>query len=33
MALREVDAFFRQEHRVIVPHTVLDTLEESIAQN
>ena len=31
-ALREVDSFFRREHRVIVPLTVRDILEERIAQ-
>jgi hypothetical protein len=31
-ALREVDAFFRREHRVIVPLTVRDILEESLAR-
>jgi DNA modification methylase len=31
-ALREVDAFFRREHRVIVPLTVREILEESIAR-
>jgi DNA modification methylase len=31
-ALREVDAFFRREHRVIVPLTVRDILDESIAR-
>jgi DNA modification methylase len=31
-ALREVDAFFRREHRVIVPLTVKDILVESIAK-
>jgi DNA modification methylase len=30
-ALREVDAFFRREHRVIVPLMVREILEESIA--
>jgi hypothetical protein len=31
-AMREVDAFFRREHRVIVPLTVKEILEETIAQ-
>ena len=31
-ALREVDAFFRREHRVIVPLTVREILDESIAR-
>ncbi len=31
-ALREIDAFFRREHRVIVPLTVRDILDESLAQ-
>ena len=31
-ALREVDAFFRREHRVIAPLTVREMLEESIAK-
>jgi len=31
-ALREVDAFFRREHRVIIPLTVREILEESIAR-
>ena len=31
-ALREVDAFFRREHRVIVPLTVREILDETIAQ-
>ncbi len=31
-ALREVDAFFRREHRVIVPLTVREILDESIAK-
>src|SRR5579859_7116358 len=31
-ALREADAFFRREHRVIVPLTVREILEESIAR-
>jgi DNA modification methylase len=31
-ALREVDAFFRREHRVIVPLTVQEILDESIAK-
>jgi len=30
-ALREVDAFFRREHRVIIPLTVREILEETIA--
>lgn len=31
-ALREIDAFFRREHKVIVPLTVREILEETIAQ-
>ena len=31
-ALREVDRFFREEHRVIVPFTVQEILEEHIAR-
>jgi DNA modification methylase len=31
-ALREVDAFFRREHRVIVPLTVREILDETIAR-
>jgi DNA modification methylase len=31
-AMREVDAFFRREHRVIIPLTVREILDESIAQ-
>jgi DNA modification methylase len=31
-ALREVDAFFRREHRVIIPLTVREILEETIAR-
>ncbi len=31
-ALREIDSFFRREHRVIVPLTVRDILDESIAR-
>lgn len=31
-ALREVDAFFRREHRIIIPLTVREILEETIAQ-
>lgn len=31
-ALREVDAFFRREHRIIVPLTVREILDESIAR-
>jgi DNA modification methylase len=31
-ALREVDAFFRREHRVIIPLTVHEILDESIAR-
>jgi len=31
-ALREVDAFFRREHRVIIPLTVKEILDESIAR-
>jgi DNA modification methylase len=31
-AMREVDAFFRREHRVIVPLTVREILEEAIAR-
>jgi DNA modification methylase len=31
-ALREIDAFFRREHRVIIPFTVREILEESIAR-
>jgi hypothetical protein len=31
-ALREVDAFFRREHRIIVPFTVKEILDERIAQ-
>jgi DNA modification methylase len=31
-ALREVDAFFRREHRVIIPLTVREILDESIAR-
>jgi DNA modification methylase len=31
-ALREVDAFFRREHRIIIPLTVKEILEERIAQ-
>jgi DNA modification methylase len=30
-ALREVDAFFRREHRIIIPLTVKEILEEQIA--
>jgi DNA modification methylase len=30
-ALREIDAFFRREHRIIVPLTVREILEETIA--
>jgi DNA modification methylase len=30
-ALREIDAFFRREHRVIIPFTVREILEETIA--
>jgi DNA methylase len=31
-ALREVDAFFRREHRVIIPLTVKEILDETIAR-
>ena len=31
-ALREIDAFFRREHKVIVPLTVKEILDETIAQ-
>ncbi len=31
-ALREVDAFFRREHRIIIPLTVHEILEETIAR-
>jgi DNA modification methylase len=31
-ALREVDAFFRREHRIIIPLTVKEILDETIAQ-
>ena len=31
-ALHEIDAFFRREHRVIVPLTVREILDETIAQ-
>jgi len=31
-ALHEIDAFFRREHRVIIPLTVREILDESIAQ-
>jgi hypothetical protein len=31
-ALREADAFFRREHRVIIPLTVREILDESIAR-
>ena len=31
-AMREVDAFFRREHRIIVPLTVREILDESIAR-
>jgi hypothetical protein len=31
-ALREIDAFFRREHRAIVPLTVREILDETIAQ-
>ncbi|MGA8036368.1 MAG: hypothetical protein WA823_13365 [Candidatus Acidiferrales bacterium] len=31
-ALREIDTFFRKEHRAIVPLTVREILEESIAR-
>ncbi len=31
-ALTEVDRFFRQSHKVIVPFTVNEILEEQIAQ-
>jgi len=31
-ALREVDAFFRREHRIIVPLTVQEILDETIAR-
>src|SRR5665213_448164 len=31
-ALREVDAFFRREHRVIIPLTVREILDETIAR-
>jgi len=30
-ALREIDAFFRREHRVIVPLRVREILDETIA--
>jgi hypothetical protein len=30
--LREIDQFFRREHAVIVPLTVKEILEETIAQ-
>lgn len=31
-ALREIDSFFRREHRLIIPLTVREILEETIAQ-
>ncbi|MFZ0284551.1 MAG: hypothetical protein WAL32_04930 [Terriglobales bacterium] len=31
-ALHEIDAFFRREHKAIVPLTVREILDESIAQ-
>jgi len=31
-ALREIDAFFRREHRIIIPLTVREILDETIAQ-
>ena len=31
-ALREIDGFFRREHRVIIPLTVKEILDETIAQ-
>ena len=31
-ALREIDAFFRREHRMIIPLTVREILDETIAQ-
>jgi hypothetical protein len=31
-AMREVDSFFRREHRVIIPLTVREILDETIAQ-
>ncbi len=31
-AMREIDRFFREEHRIIVPLTVQEILEEEIAR-
>ena len=31
-ALREIDRFFREEHRIIVPLTVREILNEEIAR-
>jgi hypothetical protein len=31
-ALREIDRFFREEHRIIIPLTVRDILDEEIAR-
>jgi hypothetical protein len=31
-ALREIDRFFREEHRIIVPLTVREILDEEIAR-
>jgi hypothetical protein len=31
-ALREIDQFFRREHMIIVPLTVKEILDETIAQ-
>jgi hypothetical protein len=31
-AMREIDRFFREEHRIIVPLTVRETLDEELAR-
>ncbi len=31
-AMREIDRFFREEHRIIVPLTVREILDEEIAR-
>jgi hypothetical protein len=31
-ALHEIDRFFREEHRIIIPVTVRDILDEEIAR-
>jgi hypothetical protein len=31
-ALREIDRFFREEHRIIIPLTVREILDEEIAR-